>query len=51
MKTMFGFDWAHADSWPNEMIAATDPPRWESLLAWHRYTFAGAALNDRRLLS
>lgn len=32
-----------------EMIAATDPSRWESLLAWHRYTFAGAALNDRRL--
>jgi molecular chaperone HtpG len=32
-----------------ETIAATDPVRWESLLTWHRYTFAGAALNDRRL--
>ncbi len=32
-----------------ETIAAVDSTRWESMLAWHRYTFAGAALNDRRL--
>jgi hypothetical protein len=32
-----------------ETIAAADSTRWESMLAWHRYTFAGAALNDRRL--
>ena len=32
-----------------ERLATEDPARWESLLAWHRYTWAGAALNERRL--
>lgn len=32
-----------------EQLAQTDPPRLESILAWHRYTFAGAALSEPRL--
>lgn len=32
-----------------EGLARTDPARLESVLAWHRYTLAGAALTERRL--
>ncbi|MFO1064279.1 MAG: ATP-binding protein [Pirellulales bacterium] len=32
-----------------ENIAVSDPARMESVLSWHRYTFSGAALTDRRL--
>jgi hypothetical protein len=32
-----------------EALAGTDPTRLESVLAWHRYTLAGAALTERRL--
>jgi molecular chaperone HtpG len=32
-----------------ERLAREDPTRLESVLAWHRYTLAGAALQERRL--
>ena len=32
-----------------EALAENDPPRLDSILAWHRYSFAGAALSERRL--
>jgi molecular chaperone HtpG len=32
-----------------EQLAANEPDRMQAILNWHRYTFAGAALNDRRL--
>ncbi len=32
-----------------EELARTDPARLEAVLAWHRYSLAGAALSDRRL--
>lgn len=32
-----------------ERLAREEPSRLEAVLAWHRYTFAGAALADRRL--
>ncbi len=34
-----------------ETLASNDTSRWESILAWHRYTFAGAALVEPRLQS
>jgi hypothetical protein len=34
-----------------EQLARDDPPRMESILTWHRYTFAGAALSEPRLRS
>jgi len=32
-----------------EQLAENEPDRMQAILSWHRYTFAGAALNDRRL--
>ena len=32
-----------------EHLAANDPPRMESILTWHRYTWAGAALTESRV--
>jgi HSP90 family molecular chaperone len=32
-----------------EQLAKADPGRWESILSWHRYTLAGAALEEERL--
>lgn len=32
-----------------EGLARKDPTRMRSILAWHRYTWAGSALNDKRL--
>lgn len=32
-----------------ENIAATDPTKLDSIIAWHRYTLAGSALHDERL--
>lgn len=32
-----------------EALAANDPPRMRAILAWHRYTWAGSALDNRRL--
>jgi hypothetical protein len=32
-----------------EKLADSDPPRWQSVLAWHRYTLAGSALANPRL--
>ena len=32
-----------------EQLARRDPAAMQSILAWHRYTWAGAALHDRRL--
>ena len=32
-----------------EDLAVTDAPRLQSILAWHRYTLAGAALTHSRL--
>lgn len=32
-----------------ENLAERDPTRWQSLLQWHRYTFAGMAVYDERL--
>jgi molecular chaperone HtpG len=32
-----------------ETLAEKDPARMEAVLAWHRYTWAGAALSERRL--
>jgi molecular chaperone HtpG len=32
-----------------ERLAIAEPIRWEAILAWHRYTLAGAALSQRRL--
>jgi hypothetical protein len=32
-----------------ERLARDEPARLEAIVAWHRYTFAGAALSERRL--
>ena len=32
-----------------EALAENDRPRLDSIVAWHRYTFAGAALREKRL--
>lgn len=32
-----------------EQLAAHDPAKWQSILAWHRYSIAGAALSESRL--
>lgn len=32
-----------------EMLSKRDPAAMQSILAWHRYTWAGAAIQDRRL--
>jgi HSP90 family molecular chaperone len=32
-----------------ERLALRDPSRWQSILQWHRYTFAGMAIYDDRL--
>lgn len=34
-----------------ERVAEREPQRFESMLNWHRYSLAGAALSDRRLRS
>jgi HSP90 family molecular chaperone len=34
-----------------EKIADREPSRWQSILQWHRYTFAGMAVYDDRLRS
>ena len=32
-----------------EQLAMTDLPKWQSIIAWHRYAIAGAALTEFRL--
>ncbi len=34
-----------------ERLAKREPSRWQSILQWHRYTFAGMAIYDERLRS
>ncbi len=34
-----------------ERLTTTEPAKWQSILAWHRYSLAGAALSELRLRS